>query len=385
MIPYGRQDITQQDIDAVVEVLKSDFLTQGPNTPRFEQLVAETVHASNAVAVNSATSALHIACLALGLGAGDWLWTTPTTFVASANCGLYCGANIDFVDIDPNTYNLCPQKLAEKLVEAEKLGKLPKIVVPVHLTGQPCGMEAIHELSKKYGFKIIEDASHAVGGSYRNEPIGNCKYSDITVFSFHPVKIVTTAEGGVAVTNSAQLAEKMNLLRSHGVTRDTGLMTKKPDGPWYYQQVDLGFNYRMTELQAALGLSQMQRLGQFIKRRHEVAAIYNQNLADLPLTLPWQHPDSYSAYHLYVIRLQLERLQVTHLEVFEYLRQEGVGVNLHYIPVHMQPYYQQLGFQEGMFPEAEKYYSEAISLPMYQGLSLENQEKVVSVLRKVLS
>lgn len=385
MIPYGRQEIKQQDIDAVVEVLQSDFLTQGPKTPLFEQLVADTVQASFAVAVNSATSALHIACLALDLGPGDWLWTTPTTFVASANCGLYCGANIDFVDIDPKTYNLCPQKLGQKLVEAERLGKLPKVVVPVHLTGQPCDMEAIHDLSKKYGFKIIEDASHAIGGSYKNELIGNCKYSDITVFSFHPVKIVTTAEGGIAVTNSQQLAERMNLLRSHGVTRDTSLMTKEPDGPWYYQQVELGFNYRMTELQAALGVSQMQRLGQFIERRHEVASIYNQNLIDLPLTLPWQHPDSYSAYHLYVIRLNLAQLQYTHLEVFEALREEGVGVNLHYIPVHTQPYYQQLGFKEGMFPEAEKYYKEAISLPMYQGLSAENQEKVIAALKKVLS
>lgn len=385
MIPYGRQDISQQDIDAVVEVLQSDFLTQGPKVPAFEQAVAKHVGAQHALAVNSATSALHIACLALGLGEGDWLWTTPNTFVASANCGLYCGAQVDFVDIDPVTYNLCPKALEKKLIAAEKIGKLPKVVVPVHFSGQPCDMQAIHTLAQQYGFKIIEDASHAIGGKYQNEFIGNCRYSDITVFSFHPVKIITTAEGGLALTNDETLAEKMNLHRSHGVTRDTSLMTHEPDGPWYYQQVALGFNYRMTELQAALGISQMQRLDEFVAQRHKLAERYNQLLADLPITLPWQHPDSYSGLHLYVIRLQLDKINKTHLQVFEQLREGGIGVNLHYIPVHMQPYYQDMGFKNGDFPEAERYYQEAISLPMFSTMSEQQQSKTVSVLEKILS
>lgn len=384
MIPYGRQDISQQDIDAVVEVLQSDFLTQGPKVPAFEQTVAKHVCAAHALAVNSATSALHIACMALGLGQGDWLWTTPNTFVASANCGLYCGAQVDFVDIDPHTYNLCAKELEKKLISAEKLGKLPKVVVPVHFSGQPCDMQAIHALAQKYGFKIIEDASHAIGGKYQDEFIGNCRYSDITVFSFHPVKIITTAEGGLALTNDDALAEKMNLYRSHGVTRDTSLMTHEPDGPWYYQQVALGFNYRMTELQAALGISQMQRLDEFVAQRHRLAERYNQLLADLPLTLPWQHSDSYSGLHLYVIRLQLDKINKTHLQVFEQLREAGIGVNLHYIPVHMQPYYQDMGFKNGDFPEAERYYNEAISLPMFSTMTEQQQEEVIRVLKKVL-
>ncbi|MDY6841894.1 MAG: UDP-4-amino-4,6-dideoxy-N-acetyl-beta-L-altrosamine transaminase, partial [Pseudomonadota bacterium] len=344
MIPYGKQDISQADIDAVLDVLKSDFLTQGPKVPAFEQKVARHVGARHALAVNSATSALHIACLALGLGEGDWLWTSPITFVASANCGLYCGAKVDFVDIDPKTYNLCPDKLAEKLAQAEQEGCLPKVLVAVHLCGQPCDMEAIHKLSRQYGFCIIEDASHAIGGKYQGEFIGNGRYSDITVFSFHPVKIVTTAEGGMALTNSDALASRMNLLRSHGVTRDQNLMTHEPDGPWYYQQVDLGFNYRMTELQAALGISQMDRLDAFVARRHELAQRYDQLLADLPVTMPWQHPDSYSGLHLYVIRLQPDSISKSHRQVFESLRAQGIGVNLHYIPVHTQPYYQAMGF-----------------------------------------
>ncbi len=384
LIPYGCQDISQQDIDAVVEVLQSDFLTQGPKVPLFEKAVAEHVGATHALAVNSATSALHIACLALGLGEGDWLWTTPNTFVASANCGLYCGAQVDFVDIDPVTYNLCPKALEKKLIAAEKTGKLPKVVVPVHFSGQPCDMQAIHALAQKYGFKIIEDASHAIGGKYQGKFIGNCRYSDITVFSFHPVKIITTAEGGLALTNNDALAEKMNLHRSHGVTRDTSLMTHEPDGPWYYQQVALGFNYRMTELQAALGISQMQRLDEFVAQRHRLAERYNQLLADLPLTLPWQHPDSYSGLHLYVIRLQLDKINKTHLQVFEQLREAGIGVNLHYIPVHMQPYYQDMGFKNGDFPEAERYYNEAISLPMFSTMTEQQQDEVVRVLQKVL-
>jgi len=385
MIPYGRQEITPADIDAVVGVLQSDFLTQGPMVPRFEHAIADGCGAKYAVAVNSATSALHIACLALGLGPGDRLWTTPITFVASANCGLYCGAQVNFVDIDPRSYNLSPQALERQLVVAEKTGTLPKIVVPVHLCGQPCEMEAIHKLSQRFGFKIIEDASHAIGGKYQGEPIGNGRYSDITIFSFHPVKIITTAEGGIALTNDSQLAEKMGLLRSHGITRDPALMTHEADGPWYYQQVDLGFNYRMTDLQAALGVSQMTRLHEYVARRHQLAARYNELLARLPVTIPWQHPDSYSGLHLYVIRLQLEKISRSHRAVFESLRQQGIGVNLHYIPVHTQPYYQKMGFNAGDYPEAEKYYAEAISLPMYPTMTEAQQDQVIAALREVLS
>lgn len=385
MIPYGKQDISQADIDAVLSVLQSDFLTQGPKVPEFEEKVASHVGARYALAVNSATSALHIACLALGLGEGDWLWTTPITFVASANCGLYCGAKVDFVDIDPQTYNLCPNKLAEKLEQAKRENCLPKVLVAVHLCGQPCDMHAIHKLSQQYGFRIIEDASHAIGGKYRGEFIGNGRYSDITVFSFHPVKIITTAEGGMALTNCDELASRMNLLRSHGITRDQNLMTQEPDGPWYYQQVDLGFNYRMTELQAALGVSQMDRLDAFVARRHELAKRYDLLLADLLVTTPWQHPDSYSGLHLYVIRLQLDNLSKNHRQVFESLREQGIGVNLHYIPVHTQPYYQAMGFAAEDFPEAMAYYREAISLPMYQGLTDEQQDTVVECLYRALS
>ena len=385
MIPYGRQEITQTDIDAVVAVLQSDFLTQGPMVPRFEQSVAKHVGAEHALAVNSATSALHIACLALGLGPGDQLWTSPITFVASANCGLYCGAKVDFVDIDPRTYNLCPEALERKLKQAEREGRLPKIVVPVHLCGQPCDMEAIHALAQRYGFRIIEDASHAIGGKYRGEFIGNCRYSDITVFSFHPVKIITTAEGGMALTNSPQLAERMALLRSHGITRDPAKMTHEADGEWYYQQIDLGFNYRMTELQAALGLTQLERLDQYVSRRHALARRYDELLIDFPIVTPWQHSQSYSGLHLYVVRLQLGQLNVSHSQVFESLRQQGIGVNLHYIPVHTQPYYQRMGFEVGAFPQAEKYYCEAISLPLFQTMSEDQQDRVVDALRYALA
>ncbi len=385
MIPYGRQEITQEDIDAVVEVLKSDFLTQGPEVPEFENTVASHVGAKFGVAVNSATSALHIACAALGLGEGDWLWTSPVTFVASANCGLYCGAKVDFVDIDPRTYNLCPDALERKLEQAREQDRLPKVVVPVHLCGQPCDMERIKALSERYGFRIVEDASHAIGGKYQGEFIGSGRYSDITVFSFHPVKIVTTAEGGMAVTNDAELAQRMEMLRSHGITRDPGRMTHEPDGPWYYQQVELGFNYRMTELQAALGVSQMARLDDFVKRRHELARRYDELLADLPVVTPWQHPDSYSGLHLYVIRLKLAELGASHREVFESLRERGIGVNLHYIPVHTQPYYTAMGFAPDDFPESMGYYSEAISIPMYHGLTFEQQDAVVEALNQALS
>ncbi len=384
MIPYGRQEITQHDIDAVVEVLRSDFLTQGPVVPKFEASVASYCDVKHAVAVNSATSALHIACLALGLGEGDWLWTTSITFVASANCGLYCGAKVDFVDIDPQTYNISIEALADKLVQAKKNECLPKLLVAVHLCGQPCDMESISALADQYGFAVIEDASHAIGGRYQNQPIGDCRFSDITVFSFHPVKVITTAEGGMAVTNDDDLAFRMSLFRSHGITRDERRMTHAPDGPWYYQQIELGFNYRMTELQAALGLTQMQRLDQFVARRHEIANWYNTYLKDLPLVLPAQLPAGYSGMHLYVVRLKLAEIKLAHVDVFSKLRQAGVGVNLHYIPVHLQPYYRAMGFNSGDFPQAEKYYAEALSLPMYPQLTVAQLEFVAQALQETL-
>jgi UDP-4-amino-4,6-dideoxy-N-acetyl-beta-L-altrosamine transaminase len=385
MIPYGRQFISEADIQAVIDVLRSDFLTQGPVIPAFEQAMAEYCGAAHAVSVNSATSALHIACLAVGVGNGDLVWTSPVSFVASANCALYCGADIDFVDIDPMTYNLSTEALAEKLALAERNGRLPKVLIPVHLAGQPCDMEGINALRKRYGFKVIEDASHAVGGKYLGEYIGNCSYSDITIFSFHPVKIITTGEGGMAMTNDPQLARRMQLLRSHGITRDTSEMTRNPDGPWYYQQIDLGYNYRMTDIQAALGLSQMRRLDEFVSSRQAIANQYDELLRDLPLETPWMHPEGYSAFHLYVIRLKLSELTKTHREVFEGLRSMGIGVNLHYMPIYLQPYYAALGFKRGYCPEAERYYSEAMSIPMYPGLMEAEQQRVVDSLRMTLS
>lgn len=388
MIPYGKQEITQQDINAVVEVLKSDFLTQGPQVPLFEASIKKAVNVDYALAVNSATSALHIACLALGVGNGDVVWTTPITFVASANCALYCGADIDFVDINSDTYNLCADKLEQKLIHAKANNLLlPRVVIPVHLCGQPCEMDKIHKLSKEYGFSIIEDASHAIGGKYKNKPIGNCEYSDITIFSFHPVKIVTTAEGGVATTNSKELAKKMDLFRSHGITRDESLMTTDATnhGSWYYQQVELGFNYRMTEMQAALGVSQMSRLHDFVAKRNELAARYDELLKNLPLITPLQINDSYSGRHLYVIRLKLDKIELSHQQVFDKLRAQGIGVNLHYIPVHTQPYYQKLGFKKGQFPESESYYQDAISIPLFHILTEEQQNEVVSNLTEILA
>jgi len=384
MIPYGRQDINQADIDAVTEVLNSDFLTQGPAVPAFEKTVADYCGTKFSVAVNSATSALHIACLALGVGKGDVVWTTPITFVASANCALYCGATIDFVDIDSSTYNISIDSLSEKLKQAEINGKLPKVIIPVHFSGQSCDMAEIHMLSQQYGFKIIEDASHAIGGRYKGKVIGSCHYSDITVFSFHPVKIITTGEGGMAVTNDTSIAKKMTLLRSHGITRNPNEMSHLPDGPWYYQQIDLGFNYRMTDIQAVLGASQMNRIDNYINKRQNIAAHYNRELSELPITIPHQHVDNFSSYHLYVIRLQCKFLKKNHAQIFQSLRDEGIGVNLHYIPVHTQPYYKNLGFSEGDFPQAELYYQEAISLPIYPTLDKYQQNSVIGSLKKIL-
>lgn len=380
-IPYGRQDISQEDINAVVEVLTSDYLTQGPRVPEFEDCVARYVGVSDAVAVNSATSALHIACMALGLGEGDWLWTSPNTFVASANCGLYCGASVSFVDINPQTYNMDTEALRQKLSKAKVEGNLPKVVVPVAFAGQSCDMKKIHELSLEYGFKIIEDASHAIGGNYLDKKIGASIYSDITIFSFHPVKIVTTAEGGMALTNDKHLAEKMRLARSHGITRDTQTMTQEPDGPWYYQQTELGLNYRMTEMQAALGISQMKRIDDFVARRHQLANRYDQLLSGLPLRTPYQAADSYSGYHLYPIVLDNKEKR---LAVFNAMRAANIGVNVHYIPVHTQPYYKALGHKVGDYPQSELYYAGAISLPMYATLSDIEQDFVVKTLKEQL-
>lgn len=382
MIPYGRQNISQEDIDAVVDVLRSDFITQGPVVPEFERIVASYTGAAHAVAVNSATSALHIACLALDVGPGDLVWTSPITFVASANCARYCGADVDFVDIDPRTYNLSLPCLVEKLEHAKRNNRLPKVVIPVHLSGQSCNMEAIYALSIEYGFRIIEDASHAIGGSYKNEKIGGCRYSDITVFSFHPVKIITTGEGGMAVTNNSALVKRMARLRSHGITRYPDEMTCQPDGSWFYQQIELGFNYRMTDIQAALGISQMRRLDEFVSQRHVIAKRYDVLLHESEVTRPWQHPDTHSALHLYVVRLPAGALKSSHREVFERMRASGIGVNLHYIPVYRQPYYQNMGFNREDFPEAESYYAEAITLPIYPGLTPEQQSDVVNRLFK---
>ncbi len=383
MIPYGRQDISDADIAAVVDVLRSDFLTQGPAVEAFETAVAGYCGASRAVAVNSATAALHLACLALDVGPGDLVWTSPISFVASANCALYCGAEIDFVDIDPRTYGMSVDALSEKLEEAARQDRLPKVVIPVHLGGQSCRMDEIGRLARDYGFSVVEDASHAIGGSYKAEPVGNCRFSDIAVFSFHPVKIVTTGEGGIALTNRPELADRMALLRSHGVTRDPALMHGPSEGGWYYQQVDLGFNYRLTDIQAALGRSQLERIDEFVGRRRQLAERYDGLLADLPLTVPWQHPDASSAWHLYVIRL--ERIGIGHGAVFDRLRSSDIGVNLHYIPIHTQPYYRKLGFGRGDFPEAERYYGEAITLPLFPRLSEAQQDKIVECLAQSLT
>ena len=383
-IPYGHQSVSEADVAAVIEVLKSEWLTQGPAVERFERAVADACGAGYSVAVNSGTSALHIACLAKGLGPGDVLWTSPNTFVASANCALYCGARVDFVDIDPRTYNMSVACLEEKLRKAEPSGGLPKIVIPVHFAGQSCEMARIRELSREYGFAVIEDASHAIGGGYRGTDIGSCVFSDMTVFSYHPVKIITTGEGGMVLTNRQDVYERLVLFRSHGITRNPGAMLGKSHGPWYYQQVELGFNYRMNDIQAALGASQLHRLKEFVERRRLLAQRYNSAFMDMPVEVPWQHPDADSAYHLYVLRLKTEEAGKSRRQVFEDLRAAGIGVNVHYIPVHLQPYYRRLGFQPGDFPEAEKYYDEAITLPLFAGLSEEDQDYVIDAVRKTL-
>lgn len=385
MIPYGRQSIDQADIDAVVEVLQSDWLTQGPSIERFEAAMAARHEAQHAVAVCNATAALHIACLAVDLGPGDWLWTTPNTFVASANCARYCGAHVDFVDIDPHTWNLCADALEAKLIAAEQAGRLPKVVVPVAFSGQSCDMARIKLLAQRYGFIVIEDASHAVGASYLGRPVGCGDYADMTIFSFHPVKIITTGEGGMVLTNRAELADRLRSLRSHGITRNPAQMSEPSHGPWYYQQTELGYNYRITDIQAALGLSQLHKLDAFVARRRELAARYDQLLADLPLQLPTRQAGAESAWHLYVVRLKLDQIGKTHREVFEGLRAAGIGVNLHYIPVHTQPYYRALGFKDGDFPQAEAYYGEAVSLPMFAGLGDEQQLSVTTAIGGLLT
>src|SRR5574337_109402 len=378
MIPYGRQHISQADIDAVVAVLRSDWLTQGPVVPCFEQAVAAKAGAGHAVAVNSATSALHVACLVLNLGPGDRLWTVPNTFVASANCGRYCGAEVDFVDIDRTTWNLSVPRLREKLVRAKQDKRLPKVVVPVHFAGQPTDQEAIWELAQEFGFKVIEDASHAIGASRYGESVGSCRWSDITVFSFHAVKIITTGEGGMALTNNEELAWRMGMLRTHGITRESERMIQPPAGLWAYEQQALGFNYRMTDIQAALGVSQLVQLDGWVKQRNTLASRYDDALQGLPLRLPTVKPENYSAFHLYVVRVKLGALKKTRREIFETLRAAGIGVNLHYMPVHLQPYYRVLGFGPGQFPEAEAHGEEAITLPLYPTLTEGEQDRVVS-------
>ena len=393
MIPYSRQHVTQKDIMAVKNVLKSDFLTQGPMVERFENATKKFVNSKYAVAVNSATSALHIACLALGLKKGDWVWTSPNSFVASANCAIYCGAKLDFVDIDSKTYNISIYELKKKLKKAKIKNKLPKIVIPVHFAGQPCEMFEIHKLSKKYNFKIIEDASHAIGSSYASSKylnqnkkfikVGSCKHSDITVFSFHPVKIITTGEGGMALTNQKYLHERMMLFRSHGITREPNKMTHVPDGPWYYQQIDLGYNYRMNDIQAALGLEQIKRLDKNVYKRNLIAKRYDKAFEDLPIQKPWKSPNTHSALHLYVVTLH-RKYKKKHLSIFQQMKKKGIGVNLHYIPIHLQPYYTKMGFKKKDFPISEDYYNRAISLPIYPALLKKEQDFIIKSLKLFL-
>lgn len=386
MIPYGCQEVDDVDVAAVVDTLRSAWLTQGPAVENFENAVRAYCGAAHAISMNSATSALHVACRALGLGPGDSLWTSPNTFVASANAGLYCGAQVDFVDIDERTYNMSATALARKLEAARsRKGALPKVVMPVHFAGQSCDMREIGKLAQEFGFAIVEDASHAIGGRYLDEPVGDCRYSSIAIFSFHPVKIVTTGEGGMAVTNDGELAARMRLLRSHGVTREAAHMSGPSQGPWYYEQVDLGYNYRLTDIQAALGASQMTKIDKFVRLRHEVAERYRTALADFPVILPWQSPDARSAFHLYPIQIDPLKTSASRGEVFARLRQGGIGVNVHYIPVHTQPYYRAMGFGSGDFPVAERYYEHAISLPLFPGLDATRQGIVIDQFRKALA
>lgn len=385
IIPYGRQEITEADIDAVRAVLKSDYLTQGPAVGRFERALAEITGAKYCIASNSATSSLHNACNALDVGPGDVVWTSPITFVASANCARYCGADVDFVDIDAVSYTMSPERLEEKLHAAEKQGRLPKVVIPVHLAGQPANMPAIRALSERYGFKVVEDASHAIGGRIGDRPVGACQYSDITVFSFHPVKIVTTGEGGAATTNDPVLARRMALFNSHGITRDSAEMSKEPDGAWYYEQIALGYNYRMTDIQAALGLSQVERLTDYVAKRHAIARVYDEKLSGLPLVTPWRSKEDYSGFHLYIVRLQLDKAKLSRRELFDHLRSRDILVNLHYIPVYRQPDFQQFGIKPEDFPQSEAYYAEAISLPLYPTMTAEQQDFVVSTIREALA
>ena len=383
-IPYAKQSVNQDDIDQVIETLQSDFLTQGPQVEKFENELSKYVGVKYAVSTNSATSALHISCMALELKKNDTVWTSPISFVASSNCALYCGANIDFVDIDPLTFNLCNKKLKEKLILAKKQNKIPKILIAVHMAGQSCDMETIYQLSKEYKFKVIEDASHAIGGKYKDLLIGSCNYSDITIFSFHPVKIITTAEGGMAVTNNKEVSRKLKLFSSHGITRDDSEMTKEKEGSWYYQQILLGYNYRMNDLQASLGISQLKRIDTFVKKRHLIAQQYFNKLDNLPIILPYLNTNSYSAFHLFIIQLKLDKIKITHKEVFETLRKSGINVNLHYIPIHLHPYYTELGFKKGAFPNSENYYASAISLPMFPDLKTEEIEYITDKIKNIL-
>jgi UDP-4-amino-4,6-dideoxy-N-acetyl-beta-L-altrosamine transaminase len=378
MIPYGRQDVTEADIDAVVQVLRSDFLTQGPAVPRFEDAVSRRVGVNHAIAVNSATSALHIACAGLDLGPGDRLWTVPNTFVASANCGLYCGAEVDFVDIDPLTWNMSAARLKDKLVSAKKAGKLPKIVVPVHFAGHPTDQERIWQLAQEFGFKVVEDASHSIGATHDGEPVGSCRWSDVTVFSFHPVKIITTGEGGMALTNDPELASRMRMLRSHGITRDPGRFVGTAPESWHYEQQMLGFNYRMTDIHAVIGLSQLQRLSEYVERRNALARRYDSGLRGMPLQLPVVQPGTRSAFHLYVVRVKPESAGAERSRIFDDLRGRGVGVNVHYMPVHLHPFYTSRGFSRGQYPESEAYGDTAITLPLYPRLTDAMQDEVIS-------
>jgi len=380
MIPYGRQEIDSEDVEAVLKTLRSDWLTQGPTVPEFEQLIGSYCEAKHAIATNSATSALHIACLALGVKKGDKVWTSPVSFVASANCALYCGADVDFVDVNPITYNLCPELLEKKLIQAKKSGDLPRVLIPVHLAGQSCDMAKIYELSQRYSFRIIEDASHAIGGQYKESLIGGCRFSDITVFSFHPVKIITTGEGGMVLTNSKKLADKVRLLRSHGIIKDQSLMQGPIDGPWYYEQTSLGYNFRMTDLQASLGISQSKRLDSIIERRRSIASKYDRELEALPLITPAQSLDCLSSWHLYIVKLKLSEISRTKKEVFESMREKGIGVNLHYIPIYRHPYYRSLGLSDKDFPNSAEYYREAMTIPIYPNMTEEQQASVIAAL-----